>query len=518
MNPKEYKQMMDYLTRSGIKKQIKFASDIARPDPKPVVKEIELFNEFNKRNPRADGGRIGFKDGPPKRMYSGRMMTEEQIQAIRDRRKVPKKEGMVYDKETKTFRPRKDFQNIDRSIFTAPKSAETKAKKTTTKLKNFVEKFKLENNGQLPTQKQIMDSVGGKSSSIQKYLEEGVDYATRTTKKEAGRLAGLKSGEVRAVPEGQDPSYVKRAKTLDEASKFLSKQDKADFKKINAGKKAINKYFKSKPELINTTEFGKNIKALLSLRMDKDTGNIFSKVRPDSYYEDLAEKGKLFDIFDIKAVKEGGRSLRFPTNINITPGQFNQVFLQNQVGKFFAKGINEEAVKNVENILKERNIRVKLPNVGYLGQDNPVAVDRAKGTFPKILDTLKTMKAPKEILQNFIDITPSVGPLKILKPLKKLQDGGRVNYKSGSYLFEGAKKLGKKYRGSTLEALLENPKLIGTEIGYDTLDTILRSLGLYADGGIASLPGVKSGPPPISGPTPHGDEGLPAAFKNVRNR
>jgi len=98
------------------------------------------------------------------------------------------------------------------------------------------------------------------------------------------------------------------------------------------------------------------------------------------------------------------------------------------------------------------------------------------------------------------------------------KDGGRIPYKSGSYLFEGAKKLGKKYRGSTLEALLENPKLIGTEIGYDTLDTILRSLGLYADGGIASLPGVKSGPPPISGPTPHGDNGLPAAFKNVRNR
>jgi len=68
MNPKEYKQMMDYLTRSGIKKQIKFASDIARPDPKPVVKEIELFNEFNKRNPRADGGRIGFQQGTPQRL------------------------------------------------------------------------------------------------------------------------------------------------------------------------------------------------------------------------------------------------------------------------------------------------------------------------------------------------------------------------------------------------------------------------------------------------------------------
>ena len=91
----------------------------------------------------------------------------------------------------------------------------------------------------IPTQKQIMDSVGGKSSSIQKYLEEGVDYATRTTKKEAGRLAGLKSGEVRAVPEGKDPSYVKRNKNLQEANKFARSQDKADFKKINQLLKAF---------------------------------------------------------------------------------------------------------------------------------------------------------------------------------------------------------------------------------------------------------------------------------------
>ena len=50
--------MMDYLTRSGIRKQIKFASDIARPDPKPQVKEIELFNAFNRRNPMAGGGML----------------------------------------------------------------------------------------------------------------------------------------------------------------------------------------------------------------------------------------------------------------------------------------------------------------------------------------------------------------------------------------------------------------------------------------------------------------------------
>ena len=63
MTPKEYKEMMAYLTRSGIRKQIKFASDIARPDPKPRVQEMEAINAFMRRNPRADGGRIGFRKG-----------------------------------------------------------------------------------------------------------------------------------------------------------------------------------------------------------------------------------------------------------------------------------------------------------------------------------------------------------------------------------------------------------------------------------------------------------------------
>ena len=39
------------------------ADKINRPDPKPIVQEIEAINEFVRRNPRADGGRIGFKKG-----------------------------------------------------------------------------------------------------------------------------------------------------------------------------------------------------------------------------------------------------------------------------------------------------------------------------------------------------------------------------------------------------------------------------------------------------------------------
>ena len=61
MTPKEYKEMMDYLTRSGVKNQVKFASDINQPVDKFEVQQIKLFNEFNTRNPRtgkAGGGML----------------------------------------------------------------------------------------------------------------------------------------------------------------------------------------------------------------------------------------------------------------------------------------------------------------------------------------------------------------------------------------------------------------------------------------------------------------------------
>ena len=73
-------------------------------------------------------------------------------------------------------------------------------------------------------------------------------------------------------------------------------------------------------------------------------------------------------------------------------------------------------------------------------------------------------------------------------------DGGRAGFKSGSYLFQGLKNLGKKYRGSTLEAILENPKLIGTDLGYEGLAEIFRMSGMMRDGGRA---GYKFGIGPL---------------------
>ena len=55
MHPKNRAQMMAYLTRKGIKKPFTPASAIQRPKK---VLEIEAFQDFNKRNPKAGGGML----------------------------------------------------------------------------------------------------------------------------------------------------------------------------------------------------------------------------------------------------------------------------------------------------------------------------------------------------------------------------------------------------------------------------------------------------------------------------
>jgi hypothetical protein len=93
MNPKEYKQMMDYLTRSGIKDQVKFASDISKPVDKFEVQQIKLFNEFNKRNPMAGGGMLvqpgfgGTRQGYKKDGFN-KMNLERRLKAYDDLKKT----------------------------------------------------------------------------------------------------------------------------------------------------------------------------------------------------------------------------------------------------------------------------------------------------------------------------------------------------------------------------------------------------------------------------------------------
>ena len=56
--PGQFESILDKLQRKLGKQTIRKASTIARPKPRPDVVEMNLFNEFAKRNPRADGGSV----------------------------------------------------------------------------------------------------------------------------------------------------------------------------------------------------------------------------------------------------------------------------------------------------------------------------------------------------------------------------------------------------------------------------------------------------------------------------
>ena len=224
------------------------------------------------------------------------------------------------------------------------------------------------------------------------------------TKAEAERAIA----ETTFVPVDPKDAKAKRNKTrsdkLKKVTKLSSAADKAYIKTIKGGIAKINTYFKNSPELINTTPFGKNIKAMMALRLDKDTSNFYSRLKPDDYYLTKAKQGQLFDLFDINPVEGGKPGGRFATNVNIAPGQFNRAFVGSQLTHFFKKGVNEETASNLDKILKERNIRVDLPNVGKIGAAADVAVDTKTGSFPRIIKTLETMEAPEEIKNLFRSI------------------------------------------------------------------------------------------------------------------
>ena len=76
LNPKQYSEMLDHLTRKKIKNPFIKAKDIV-VNKKPEVEQREMFNRFNQANPRQDmagggmlvqpgfgGTRQGYSDGP----------------------------------------------------------------------------------------------------------------------------------------------------------------------------------------------------------------------------------------------------------------------------------------------------------------------------------------------------------------------------------------------------------------------------------------------------------------------
>ena len=144
---------------------------------------------------------------------------------------------------------------------------------------------------------------------------------------------------------------------------------------------------------------------------------------------------------------------------------------------------NKEAVQRIRN---RKMVKDAVDNAspGFVSGDRKynaqlVADDLADKRFNKDFFDLD-QKQQSDIYSEALDG---------LDDVDKFATGGRAGFKGG-YLASGAKQLGKKYKGSTLSAILENPKLLGAELGHDGIMEVMRLLpSLFADGGRIGLKG-----------------------------
>ena len=161
-----------------------------------------------------------------------------------------------------------------------------------------------------------------------------------------------------------------------------------------------------------------------------------------------------------------------------------------KAGKDYLKYIKDESIKG--------NSKAVAPGVLTIGGGGILA-NRFVGRRLEEMNKEQKMEMYEDTKREFIEEYKNDPELleimlknlddKTFGKVEEKADGGRIGLKGG-YLASGAKKLGKKYKGSTLSALLENPKLLGAELGHDGITAIMNFLpNLYADGGRIGLKG-----------------------------
>ena len=315
------------------------------------------------------------------------------------------------------------------------------------------------------------------------------------------RVANISKREGVNIPKVQAVDDVGHPFSLSESTKFKNLFKDSNINKLNTlvyQDKFLNQ------DLFKVTGYEKNY-----VNMFKD----LEKLRNKPVTKETQKK--LLEIKD-----KMNNNYNYIVNIVSDPRKVKNLI--NKEGK----KVNDSYAKYISGQTDRiQKIDINIPKVGEKFQSKDLFVDMSKvnpnyimGYVDKINPNAKTLKdlsmSERAIFesnaksQNADIVTDFYKKAKFGKePIEELREsisydfakGGPVNidfnmrpgYGRG-YLVEGAKGLGKKYRGSTLEALLENPKVLGAEFGYEGISALMKLLGLYQSGGsvregIASL-------------------------------
>jgi len=451
------------------------------------------------RRPNADGGRAGYTGGGPIDVLDPQFKLADAIKAYQDyysgsgkkKRKIPFKTFFrIYAKENfaqggsagQLVTPNVDGSRpgyADNPGSGAKKGLiprQTSAKKRATRYKKILENlpegyydeyvknfYNVEETGKLT-------HVGGGLNP-----KKGIPYMEKKygniLKKTLPSMPKLKIKDVNAAIiqsiEDQIESGLNAGKKIRKqkegiGKKYASKDDLIDLRNIKNKKSQLNKYFMENPDAINNTEFGKEIKKQMDIRIaGKDMewdgkkikkGDIWFKTRPDKYYYDVAKSDRgLFHIFDVTPIESGERFTRVPDNLNLATRDFNSGFVR-QLNAFFKKDGklhgNTESLKKVTDILDDYNIRVKIDDVGRIGTHEQVAVKRAEGTYPRITKTLERFKLPDELKKISREITSPPKNIKGAISVELLDDmfkAGKITVGTSKGIMQAARKMGAEF-------------------------------------------------------------------------
>jgi hypothetical protein len=379
------------------------ADKINRPDPKPIVQEIEAFNEFNIRNPKADGGQLvapsvdgsrpGYGGTPTKGVMS---IGEYAGQPFARHRGDELPRGSIRISPDRIVFTGEDAQkNIDR--FFNNRLSDKEFKKLRNQNKNLSNKEFLE-----LIKKDYVNVRGGE------WKELAVDQKTSA-------LTNIRKTEL--VQPIDDPQ---RLKDIKKYFKDYKKQNK----KFPTVQEAEN-YFQSK--------LGKQIRPSILLaakeaNIDLPSGYIGQKLKVDRDIEKLLNRKTIIDTL------EAGK---FPTESQIqtilkstrTTASTRQVDLAN----YLAGNVKPEIKTNITVPTKYKNIattainNLELVKEGQFGPRKTRTRTYNEKKLAKILGIDSFQILRQDILNKIYNVIPELKGLLSVDEIGSLTAGARTN-------------------------------------------------------------------------------------------
>ena len=372
--------------------EVTTADKINRPEPKQSVKEIELFNEFNIRNPKAGGGML--------------------------------------------VQPSADGRRPGYSI-------------ASEKVINFAKQFK-EKNGDLPTQQEIMKGTGAGSSTIKRHLKEGVDFKKVLSPKETGAIGGKKSGEKSIAESGviasDDKEGLKKLQTkvnkLNRVNNLKNKGIKFNIIKTKAGNyQTILSYLADiYREKLNKTKSTGSLENLIeefnqfrktSLFKNYDKGTVMREAGIKSAKKQLENIGsRKLDVFEYllnnknATMEEIGKALKIKSGVvrKSLQGLYTDIYKRAaDQGAVFLKNYNINQLDSVHDSIKNTKVSLKdrVKNLvidAYKGDKNLKPILKKLDDFYALNKKIKKTQYGKFFAANLDHVVP-------LNFLRQLEEG-----------------------------------------------------------------------------------------------